>query len=203
MCMVMSPWVIRNYSVSGRFVPTAGIFGVAAFTGEYICKNLTFNNRMMDVDIMAARALTERAKTDGYRFKGEYYRYFYSATDEVDFNSKIWEEVKKDYVNDPALFMQCATQNVFKFWFAGKSWTATAMNMLVQLPYMILALIGVVVSLRKNEGRVVGPLILFVIYYMAVHVAVHAQARHSIPTIPMLSILAAIPLSSLLRRKYI
>ncbi len=203
MALVMSPWVIRNYEVSGKFVPTASVFGVAAFTGSHICKNLTLDKRMQAVDTEAANMLTDRAKAGGYHFKGDYYRYFYSVGEELEFNSKIWKEVRDDYLHSPLLFAKCATQNVFKFWFAGKSWTATGLNAILQVPYIVLAVAGAVIAYRKGDGRNIGLLVLFILYYMAVHVAVHAQARYSIPVIPVVSILAAIPLAALLRRKYV
>lgn len=203
MALVMSPWVIRNYEVSGKFVPTASVFGVAAFTGSHICKNLAWDKRMQAIDTEAAHILTDRAKAEGYHFKGDYYRYFYSVDEELDFNSRIWKEVRDEYINSPLLFVNCATQNVFKFWFAGKSWTATGLNVILQLPYIALAVAGAVMAYRKGDGRDVGPLVLIILYYMAVHVAVHAQARYSVPVIPLVSILAALPLAALLRRKYI
>lgn len=203
MAFVMSPWVMRNYEVSGQFVPTASVFGVAAFTGSHICKNLTLDKRMQAIDTEAAYILTDRAKAEGYHFKGDYYRYFYSVDEELEFNSKIWKEVRDEYLHSPLLFAKCATQNVFKFWFAGKSWMATGLNVVLQVPYVALALAGALMAYRKGGGRDVGPLVLVVLYYMAVHVAVHAQARYSVPVIPVVSILAAIPLAALLRRKYV
>jgi hypothetical protein len=83
---------------------------------------------------------------------------------------------------------------LFNIWFAGKSWESTGMNVLVQLPYLILAVIGTVVCVRNQCLRAIGPFVLFTVYVVAVHVPILAQARYSVPLIPFLSILASIAL---------
>jgi hypothetical protein len=80
--------------------------------------------------------------------------------------------------------------NLFNFWFAGKTWMSTAMNVVVQLPYLLLAAIGAVRCARNKQFLLIGPLVTFILYVMAVHVPILAQARYSAPLIPFLSILA-------------
>ena len=74
------------------------------------------------------------------------------------------------------------------------------MNLVVQLPYLVLAILGTVLSVRNNRIRLVAPLALLIIYYVAVYVPILAQARYSVPLIPFLSILACLPLVAAQRR---
>jgi hypothetical protein len=84
--------------------------------------------------------------------------------------------------------------NLFNFWFAGKSRMSTTMNVVAQLPYLILAGIGIVVCVKNQRFTMIGPFLLLIVYFLAVYIPILAQARYSIPLIPFLSILAAIAL---------
>lgn len=198
MFALLSPWIIRNYALSRRFVPTASVLGVSAQAGEYICTHRAENKPWVLLDRDAALERDRIATELGYRFKevkdGYYYQPFYSTADELNFSSYLSRQVFSDYERDPLLCAKCMGLNLFNFWFTGKSWTSTAMNVVVQLPYLVLALLGVVCCLRSGRFAVIGPLVLFILYVMAVHVPILAQARYSVPLIPLLSILAAIAL---------
>ena len=71
---------------------------------------------------------------------------------------------------------------------------STGLNVLVQLPYLILAAIGTVVCVKTKRFLAIGPLVLFIVYVVAVYVPILAQARYSVPLVPFLSILASIAL---------
>jgi hypothetical protein len=128
-----------------------------------------------------------------------YYQTFYKTSDELSFSSYLFKRVVAEYRSSPMLFARCMTQNVFNFWFAGKTWKATGMNAMVQLPYLVFATVGSFRLIRGRTGRTGGLLVLFVLYVMAVHVPILAQARYSIPLISMIAILASTGLASFLK----
>jgi hypothetical protein len=74
------------------------------------------------------------------------------------------------------------------------------MNLIVQLPYIILASIGAVLAVRSNKLKLIAPLGLFIISYVAVYVPILAQARYSVPLMPFVSILACLTLVAAQRR---
>ncbi len=39
MMAVLSPWITRNYFLTGKFIPTASVLGVSAQAGQYIGKH--------------------------------------------------------------------------------------------------------------------------------------------------------------------
>lgn len=193
MILVMLPWTIRNYRLTGQFIPTATVKGTAAFHGQYICKNLTLGNRLKDIDAEAAKKITSLAKEKGYKFRGGgYYRYFYTTKDEVEFNNFLWDYVVRVYRESPLLFAKGVSKNLLKFWFAGKTWSVTLLNLLLQLPMIILAGIGSYQVFKEGNFKKVGPLILIIVYFTAVYSPIHAQARYSVPLIPFMSILACL-----------
>jgi 4-amino-4-deoxy-L-arabinose transferase-like glycosyltransferase len=199
MLLVMSPWIVRNYRLTGRFVPTASVLGVSAHAGQYICSHLSSDTEWVDLDREAARQRTTLARELGYRFKyveDGYYQSFYSSDDEMKFSSYLLKRVVGEYQRSPRLFVSCVRSNLSNFWFAGKTRKATAINLVLQVPYLIFSVIGIVLAVRNGQVRAVAPLALFVTYYVAVHVPILAQARYSIPLIPFLSILACLTLAA-------
>jgi Dolichyl-phosphate-mannose-protein mannosyltransferase len=191
---VLSPWIVRNYRLTGSFVPTASVQGVAMQVGYYICTHEDGRKSFHDLDDDAAEERNEIARRAGYRFVSGYYQFFYDPRDEVRFNSQLNHAVIQQYLRSPGTFAQCAAENVFNFWFTGKNLKATAMNMCVQLPYIVLAVLGLGRALRTADRALLGPFVLFIFYSVAVYAVIHGQARYSVPLVPILSILAAIPL---------
>jgi 4-amino-4-deoxy-L-arabinose transferase-like glycosyltransferase len=195
MFVVLSPWIIRNYGLTHRFVPTASVLGVSAHAGEYLCTHRSEGQPWFLLDRQAAQERSKLALMLGYRFKdGYYYQSFYSTDDELSFSGYLAKRVSGEYERNPLLCAKCMGLNLFNFWFAGKSWMSTAMNVVVQLPYLVLAAMGALVCLKNKCFTAIGPLVLFILYVMAVHVPILAQARYSVPLIPLLSILASIAL---------
>ena len=70
MSAVMSPWIVRNYLLTGRFVPTTSVQGVAAHAGQFICKRLTFGNDFAQLNTEAAAERTKLAADLGYPSTG-------------------------------------------------------------------------------------------------------------------------------------
>jgi len=200
---VLSPWITRNYFLTGKFIPTASVLGVSAQAGQYIGKHQFEGRPFWLLDREAARERDRLALNLGYPFEDGmegYYQTFYRTNDEINFSSYLFKRVVAEYRSSPMLFARCMTQNAFNFWFAGKTWKATAMNAMIQLPYLVLATLGSFKLIRGRSARLAGLVVLFVIYVMGVHVPILAQARYSIPLISMIAILASTGLASLLKR---
>jgi hypothetical protein len=198
MFVVLSPWIVRNYSLTGKFVPTASVVGVSAYTGQYLCDHLAGHNYWVDEDLdrEAGRERTKLAQELGYPFKDGYYQSFYASGDELKFSNYLLNRVIGRYKQSPMMFARCVRSNLFNLWFAGKTWTSTSMNLVVQLPYLILAVMGTMLSVRNKRFKLVAPLALLIVYYVAVYVPILAQARYSVPLIPFLSVLACLALAA-------
>lgn len=203
MLVCLSPWIVRNYQLTGKVVPTGSVLGVSAQAGQYINTHLFEGRPWWLLDREASRKRDQIAFHLGYKFEDGlqgYYQTFYSPTDELKFSSYLDHEVMEEYRKSPLLFARCVGQNLFNFWFAGKTWLATGMNLIAQLPFLVLMGIGLGFCLRTGQMRAIGPLILFVAYYWAVHLPILAQARYSIPLMPLLSVIGAIGLAAIYER---
>lgn len=191
MAVVLSPWVIRNYAITQELIPTTTIQGVAAHAGQYICKGLSSTTRFQQLDTEAAYERQRIAAQLGYPHESGYYQYFRATRHEIDFNRALLGQVFDEYFSNPVLWARCAAQNAFNFWFAGKTWSVTLINVLVQGPFLLLAGIGIVHSWRRHQKPPVTLLVLLILYLYALHMPIHAQARYSIPLIPFLAVFAS------------
>jgi hypothetical protein len=222
--LVLTPWMIRNYKLVGAPIATASVGGVAAHAGLYICQKLTWHNEYQALDFEAAAARAQLARQQGYRFIDGYDLIFYDPHDELRFSNLLSRQVLEEYRRSPALFAECAGENVFNYWFAGKNWTSTLLNIPVQLACLLLAVWGALTYWRARGARLnwqmrglrlVGPTaaaetareapgiglyVLFCAYSMLVYVPIHAQARYSIPTVPLLALIAAAGVAAAARR---
>jgi 4-amino-4-deoxy-L-arabinose transferase-like glycosyltransferase len=199
MLVVMTPWITRNYLLVEQFVPTSSVQGVAAQTGQYICENLSLDTGFRQLDNAAANERVELGKQEGLQFSGSYYQLFYEPGDELKFSKLLMSRVTQKYRDQPLLYVKCVSTNLFNFWFAGKTWTVTGTNILVQLPLLGLSLIGVFVLWRERKLADYAVIGLFVLYVYSLHVAVHSQARYSIPLVPFLAIPAGAALMNFWR----
>lgn len=198
--LVLLPWTVRNYRLVGEVIPTASVQGIAAHAGQHICRNLGLDNGLKELDAEASYIRGDLAREQGYRFHQDYYLYFVDSRDEVRFNNWLWEEVMREYRERPMFWAGCIARNAFNFWFAGKNWTSTMLNVAVQLPCMILGLAGVWLCLRAGQWRLIALPLAYVVYTAGIYLPLHAQARYSIPLVPVLALLAAAGFAQLASR---
>ncbi len=193
MTCVMSPWIVRNFELTHRFVPTASVLGVSAQAGEYINSRLWSGRPFWLLDREASRERYKVADKLGYRFEdgaNGYYQTFYRAQDELTFSAYLMHSVVILYRQSPLLFARCIAQNAFNFWFSGRTWNATLANMIVQIPYMAFAALGIMSLIKQDRLDVILPILVYMGGIIAVHLPVLAQARYSIPFVPLLATLS-------------
>ena len=198
MGLVMVPWVVRNYRLVHEIVPVATLGGVGLQEGLYMCRNVSFGDDLYPAGQAAGRIRGQLANDLGMRFEGaEYLQTFYDARDETAFNRILYEKAKNEYVSDPLLLAGCVGKNLFNFWFLGKTWNVTLLNMIVQIPLIALVFCGLGIAWRRSELRRMGILLIYVGSIVIVHLIVVAEARYSIPVLAFLSIPAAIAVTAI------
>jgi 4-amino-4-deoxy-L-arabinose transferase-like glycosyltransferase len=191
-CLIYSPWVIRNYLVSGKFVFLTTIKGPVAYQGLYLNKNI-FSEK--DSRILLREAAKEQfslAKDAGFRFENHgVFQYFYSSKDEIRFDKLLFNKVKQEYRESPSLFLKCILFNFIRFFFYGSK-KAVLLNILLGIPLLILFIIGTYVGYKKKLN--ITPLLIFICAFILPHLPLLGWARFQIPLIPFLSILSSLVL---------
>lgn len=199
MFLTMSPWIVRNFRVTGRFMPTASVLGVSMQAGQYICEHGGESKPWFLLDREASRERDEIASQRGLRMKeGEiYYQVFYSTQDELNFSQYLAHRAVEKYRASPLLCLKCIGSNLVNFWIAGKDWQSRFLNGIVQAPLLACVAWGFALSFRSHN-RFAGLALLFIVYSVAVCLPILAQARYSVPLLPLLSVFAALALETIL-----
>lgn len=199
MAAVMTPWVIRNYRLVHKFVPTATVQGLALQEGQYTCRNISSGRDFYVLQTEAGQERAAMATKLGIQTGTQYYQVFADARDEWNLNDALLQSAKAEYVNHADLFATCVARNAFNFWFLGKTWEVTWLNMLIQIPLLILALSGLYLLRQRGLLYKMGIMLTFVVSIMAVHLAIIAAARYSVPVMTFLMIPASVSLLSIWR----
>lgn len=200
MAVVLSPWIVRNYLLGHQFIPTMTVAGTSATHGLYVCKNFSFKGNMGEQYTQASKQLNAVAAQLQLPHREMFFQYFYHAEDEVRFNQYLLRTVYDEYRKSPALLARCSLQNGFNFWFAGRTWKSTILNIFVQTPYLILAALGVYFCIRHGYLKHMVPILSFAVYFYIIHLPIIALARYSVPLIPFLAIFSGIAISELQMR---
>jgi 4-amino-4-deoxy-L-arabinose transferase-like glycosyltransferase len=189
MGLVMVPWVVRNYRLVHDFVPFSTIQELASQEGLYICRNVSFGVDDYRVIRQAGRIRTELARNLGMRFEGvDYFQMFYDAHDELAFNRLLYKTTRREYAKNPGLLVWCVGKNLFNFWFLGKTWNVTKLNIVVQVPILALVFYGLTIVWRRGGLRNMAILLIYAASIAMTHILVISEARYSIPVFAFLAI---------------
>ncbi len=201
--VVLAPWVVRNYQISGALVPSMTIKGAAAYQGLYLARNGLGGGEFFEALTTAAEEQKEIARQRGLVFwYGDMLPIFYTPQDEVEFDAYLYERVIAEYRREPWLFVENVFDNAWRFWLQGKTGKATVLNATLTLPLLAVALVGVVLGFRRRLGFEL--VVLFALLYYAAHLPLVAFAKYHVPLIPFLALFASValwePLAAALER---
>jgi 4-amino-4-deoxy-L-arabinose transferase-like glycosyltransferase len=197
MLVIMTPWIIRNYRLVHEFVPTATVQGLALQEGQYACENFSSGESYYVLQTEAGQERDEIAAQLGIQTGNQYYQLFATPQDEWKLNHVLLQRAKAEYASHPALFATCFARNAVDFWFLGKTRKVTSVDVVIQLPMLILAACGLYLLQKRGELNKMGLMLTFVLSIWAVHAAVAAEARYSIPVMALLAIPASISVRSI------
>jgi 4-amino-4-deoxy-L-arabinose transferase-like glycosyltransferase len=196
--VVLSPWIARNYRLSGEFVPTMTVSSMVSWMGVYLTTNRHTGREQHELDLEASDKMGGLAKSMSIPHRSGYYPLFYSVSDEVRFYRLLGQMVLERYREDPGLILRVAGDNAVGFWVRGRTMKATTLNAVLVLPVLALSLLGAVSGLRR--GLHLAPLLLFALAFYLAHVPLQGQARYHVPLIPILSILVSLAFAPLAAR---
>lgn len=197
MLLILSPWIVRNYQLTSKFIPMTTLSGVAAFQGLHLNKNITSNNNSKDILADTVNEQRRIAKELNLKFIPEsfFFQVFYNTNDEIVFNDYLAKKSTEMYLSSPELIIKGVIGNSLGFWFLGKTKKSTFINFLLVFPFLVLSVYGAVVSIKRNYAVV--PLILICLALYAPHVMIIGVSRYHIPLVPLLGILVSIGILSL------
>jgi 4-amino-4-deoxy-L-arabinose transferase-like glycosyltransferase len=192
--VVMSPWVVRNYAVSGKFVPTMTQGGLAMFQGLELVKQANTTKDTKDILEDADRQQLQIGDEMGLRMKPDFFPQFYDIHDEIAYYNELRHRSWETYKASPVLFLRAITHNSWAFWLQGRTEKATMINSLFMLPFLGLVIAGGLMLVRHNrQAWIIG---IAVIGFILPHLVIIAVARYCSAVIPLVSIPAAVAVTA-------
>jgi 4-amino-4-deoxy-L-arabinose transferase-like glycosyltransferase len=188
--LVLLPWIVRNYLLVEKFIPTMTVGGLVAFQGLYVVEHKEQRLQHFQLLDQAAREQERIAQELGLKHRRAFFPQFYTTQDETFYYGHLGGIVLGRFRESPALLARVALHNAWAFWFQGRTVRATLINTVLVVPLLALVAAGLVLAYR--EKRLVTPLVLFVVSFVAAHLFMIAVARFYVPIIPLLAIPAAI-----------
>lgn len=196
--VIMMPWVIRNYLLSGYFVPTTTLVGSFAHEGLFASKNGPIKGDFSNIGKMASKQRAEMAEKLGLQFKDAWHKHFYNVRDEVAFNKSIFSEVVREYINQPTLFLKTIFNNSWRFWFQGMTEIANRLNLIFMIPFLTIFIFGIFFAIKQKID--IFPALLLIIYYYSIHLPLQGLTRYHVPIIPLMTIISTIALFNFLKK---
>lgn len=188
--LISVPWVVRNYQISEKFVPTMTVGGMSIHQGVYIVKNYTLSKPHSDLIQEANDKEIAIADEMGLKFQRDFYPRFYRTSDELAFYGRIGDKALQEYSRSPWLILKSILINSFAFWFQGRSHKATLMNTAVTLPVLVAFFNGILIA--KHRGCDYLGVIAALVAYILPHLLILSLARYYIPIVPLLAPFVAV-----------
>jgi 4-amino-4-deoxy-L-arabinose transferase-like glycosyltransferase len=192
--MVMAPWVVRNFHISGKFVPTMTVAGLVVFQGEEAERhsgNGEDSWRLLDD---AGKEQIRIGHEMGLSMREDFFPQFYRVGDEIAYYNELGRRGWAEYEKDPMLLMRAIMHNSWAFWFEGRTRNATRLNIVIMLPFILLAAYGAMLAVHRERKNWI--LVIAIITFVLPHLMIIAVARYSATIIPLMCIQMACVLFS-------
>jgi hypothetical protein len=174
MLLVVVPWIVRNYRLTGAILPVATQNGgVTVFVGNFQpTAGMWETPKRALWEAEVARIRAENPGASEVQIQSAFYR----AT---------WQEVR----SNPAKAAELYVRKLWRFWFLSSARREPVASLLIQITYLFLALIGWW-RLRplSAEQRLLPAMLIFAMFFHAFGVG---ELRFSLPVFPFVCVLAA------------
>jgi 4-amino-4-deoxy-L-arabinose transferase-like glycosyltransferase len=191
MGLTIMPWTIRNYQVTGHFVP------ITSGTSDAFLRGFIFSETKYIT-------LSEPPYTGAENASNAYFNRLAEEAgtvwerDDYESDQILNEEAKRRFKAEPLAVVRKTVIGVFTFWYQLTSLPSSALALTAAVGAWALAIIAW--RRAKQSGISTWQLFLPVIYLNAVLAPLLALGRYSAPVLPTLMILAAFGIDGLLDR---
>jgi len=186
--LLVGPWTVRNWRLSGRFIP------VHVGTGG----NLKRGNLMAGEFLrhpLSYRDLHQRTDPEMERIKKSVQGSQVERDIGIDrlMKSSAFQDIRRD----PSLIAQKAVAAGLMFWFVGDTAAKTLILVILRLPVLVLFAWAALKGLRAGRKEL-WLAVFLVVSFWVLHMPFAPSARLSVPLLPLLILLASAELTKLL-----
>lgn len=188
MCLLLvGPWTMRNYSLTGAIVPVHGLLGFNLKQGDCLAE------RYQEAPLSYMRLIN---LCGPHTIDGDTVVHWEieknGARAGVALEKKLLQASLERYLDEPLFFLKKIAVNTVMFWTISGSAPATIVTSLLQLPLLGVFLLAARRVLRERGWRSVhsAPLIFMMVYFLG-HVPIYALARFGLVMVPVMVAYAA------------
>ncbi|MER3522540.1 MAG: hypothetical protein C4326_00370 [Ignavibacteria bacterium] len=180
---VVLPWTMRNLHLTGKPIPVHTLVGFNFRMGDVLAEHyfeapLSYM-KLVQIGkphiLASGDTVTQRALHEAER-RGDY-----------ELDHRIMQSSIERYLDDPLFFARKLMLNAVMFWTISSSAVATMVTSWLQLPLVVLSVMGMRKAMRMSgRHRFVALPPLVMGFYVLSHLPLYALARFSLVLIPTL-----------------
>ena len=195
--MVISPWVVRNYHLSGEIVPVSTWTGSPLYQGTQVSKRITEWRELNSVDRAAHRELRlayRQALEDGEWESS-------AAHPEVDYDNFGKAKTIEDWREDPVGFVVRSARGLLFTWFFTYGSDLRIVSLIIHLPLLLGLIAGVVWMAREHEAGFARawPALALILFLNVLHAVAYPHVRFMAPATAISFLFSATLLADILR----
>lgn len=183
--LVVSPWTVRNWNLTGKFISVSLLFGYNLERGDTYVKNYLkapFSiHELWKFGMEELQGLEKTIPTELPRARREVMQ------DSIQTARQI-----SGYLSSPTFLVKKIVMNAWMFWTLGDSTLKSAAIMVMQLSLLVCFVFGMRYALRLGQNKQLHLLILsLTVIYYATHLPIMAVARFSVVLVPIMLLYGA------------
>jgi 4-amino-4-deoxy-L-arabinose transferase-like glycosyltransferase len=187
--ITISPWTIRNYLVFDEFMPTTINGGLNFYVGSSL-KYLTTTDKRFAV-----------TKADYRKIYGENISTVTTRSPKKR-DAAYWQAARLNYSNswnnNPLDVLKLTVLKAGRFWYATDSGRYEKLNLVIQVPFAVLAFLGLLFALKRGDyPQEIWLLVMSILYFWGIFVVMFPLARYTVPILPILALFVALLFNTL------
>jgi 4-amino-4-deoxy-L-arabinose transferase-like glycosyltransferase len=192
MGLTILPWTVRNYQVTGHFVP------VSSGTSDAFLRGFIFSETKYITLSEPPYTGAENASNEYFRSLAEKAGTVWEA-DDYETDQILNKEAKRRLIHEPGPVARKTVIGLFTFWYQLTSFKNSLLALVLAIGGWALALIGW--RRARSEGISTWVVFTAILYLNLLLAPLLALGRYSVPVIPALMVMAAYGIDTLLVRR--
>jgi 4-amino-4-deoxy-L-arabinose transferase-like glycosyltransferase len=190
--LIVAPWTIRNWKVTGQFIPVHTRMGYNLEVGDEIADHIRTSPLALcgvwDAAIEVVNQKIAVMPEDLQRYQRELW-----------LNSELMKVSMERYRRHPAFMLKKIAVNAWLFWTLGATVGRTIGIGAMMLMLVLLMVISSFVVRRRGGMRgIMGVHLAFILVYYGMHLPVEAIARYSVVLVPAMIMYGIGPITQLI-----
>jgi len=189
--LLVLPWTLRNYYVTGTLIPVHIGAGVNVSEGDTRAEHaseypLEFGPIFEQYHKPKLQHIVDTSgviSDENPRWKNE-----------VDIDRVLVKESFDRYRRDPSFLAWKVGYNTWQYWIGSQTKLKTIVVTILQVPLLLLFAIGIAKGLRSPLSRLVLTQLAVIMVYYVLHLPMEGQARYSLALLPTMVGFAVLPL---------